>query len=119
MELATFNYKTLSSNFLLPTNKGVEYIDTNTIIHIKALSNYSKLFFKNGQTLVVAKVLRWFEDKLPADFIRVHRTHVINKFFLQTNTIDDSSKIILTTGEVIEVSRRKKKFVLKNIVNAA
>ncbi|MEQ1767700.1 MAG: hypothetical protein ABL859_09765, partial [Methylotenera sp.] len=57
------NPKTL----LLPTCKGLECILFNEIVRIEASSNYSKLFFNNGKTLVVAKVLHWFEDQLPKE----------------------------------------------------
>jgi DNA-binding LytR/AlgR family response regulator len=43
---------------LLPTCTGIELIDINAVIRIEAISNYSKLYFINGKTLVVAKVLR-------------------------------------------------------------
>ncbi|MBL7748007.1 MAG: hypothetical protein JNM19_11300, partial [Chitinophagaceae bacterium] len=45
-----------SSYLLLPSCKGLETIDINTIVRIKAISNYSKLYFENGKTLVLAKV---------------------------------------------------------------
>ena len=69
-------YSPLKNILALPTNRGVEFIDTSTIIRIEAKSNYSKLHFVNGKSLLVAKVLGWFEGKLPADqFVRIHRTH--------------------------------------------
>ncbi|WP_315820725.1 LytTR family DNA-binding domain-containing protein [Paraflavitalea speifideaquila] len=58
-------------------------VDTASIIRIQAISNYSKLFFTTGRTLVVAKVLKRFEEELAVnDFIRPHRTHLVNKQFI-------------------------------------
>jgi LytTr DNA-binding domain len=94
---------------VLPTCKGIEVIDIADIIRIKAISNYSKLIFANGKTLVVAKLLRWFEAKLPADqFIRIHRTHIVNKNFIQQRINGKTDAIKMSNGELIDVSRRKK-----------
>lgn len=38
------------------TTRGFELVQINTIVRIEAISNYSKLFFINGNSLVVAKV---------------------------------------------------------------
>ena len=110
-------YSPLKNILALPTSKGVEFIDTNTIIRIEAKSNYSKLHFDNGKSLLVAKVLSWFEGKLSADqFVRTHRTHFINKSFISFFKIS-TSKIELVTGEWIDVSRRKKHFFSTMMLN--
>ncbi len=68
---------------MLPDHLGMAVVDTASIIRIQAISNYSKLFFTTGRTLVVAKVLKRFEEELAVnDFIRPHRTHLVNKQFI-------------------------------------
>lgn len=107
-------YFPIKTRLALPTSRGVEFIDTNTIIRIEAKSNYSKLYFDNGKSLLVAKVLGWFEEQLSADqFVRTHRTHFINKSFISFFK-SSTSKIELVNGEWIEVSRRKKRFFLEH-----
>ena len=111
----------------VPTCDGVVVINTDDIIRVQAISNYSKLFFANGntamvsgKTLVVAKVLRWFEEKLVADnFVRVHRGHLVNKKFIREYIngavyAGQGGKVFLSNGELIEVSKRKRPFFLKN-----
>jgi two-component system, LytTR family, response regulator len=103
----------------LPTCKGIEVIDTGTIIRIEAISNYSKLFFSNGKTLVVAKVLQWFEQSLKplhfggSSFLRIHRTHLINKNFIQQYIKGEGGKVKLLNGELIDVAKRKKQYFLQ------
>lgn len=114
---------------LLPTNKGIEAININQIVRVEALSNYSKLYFANNKTLVVAKVLRWFEERLAPDytreskqeaFLRIHRKHLINKNFIQQYLNVKGGKIELNNGEWLDVSKRKKSNFLKCwYVNAA
>ena len=111
------------THMLLPTCKGIEVIYINEIVRIEALSNYSKLFFANNKTLVVAKVLRWFEERLliapqtsglPVEtFLRIHRKHLINKNFIRQYVSGKGGKIELSSGEWFDVSKRKKSDFLK------
>lgn len=79
------------------------------IIRVEAVSNYSRVYFANGNKLVVAKVLRWFQDLLPAEmFVRVHRSHLINRQFVQKIKGHHSKSLLLNNGESIAISKRKK-----------
>jgi two-component system, LytTR family, response regulator len=102
-----------SSMLMLPTCKGIEIINSNSIVRIEASSNYSKLIFTNGRTLVVAKVLHWFEKQAGMDmFLRTHRTHLVNKIFISSYINGVGGQICLHNGELIDVSKRKKSFFL-------
>ena len=102
---------------MLNTSTGNFLIDTNTIVRIEASSNYSKLYFSNGKTLVTAKVLKWFEERLPGEcFTRLHRSHLVNNCFLQFGQNIDNA-LALKNGKIIQVSRRRKKQVLLNLMH--
>ena len=108
------------NSFIILTSQGKLYIELDTIIRVEASSNYSKIYFINGKTVVVAKVLRWFEQTLPTEkFVRIHRTHMVNKKFI-SDYISASmrplqgGKICLKNGEILEVSKRKKSCFLKS-----
>ena len=93
---------------LLPTSAGTLCIPLDLIIRIEASSNYSKVYCR-GQAfpIVAAKVLRWFEERLPQSlFTRVHRTHLVNRMHVVSvkNNI-----VVLESGMQISVSRRKRK----------
>jgi two-component system LytT family response regulator len=105
----------------VPSRSVVHSIDARQIVRVQSSSNYSKIFFNSGKTLVVAKVLRWFEDRLAADgFMRVHRTHLINTgYILQYYPDGEGSKLELTNGDTISISKRKKSEFLKLIKNTA
>ena len=112
METINLPYKDI---LLLPTGKGTQIIQIDTIIRIKAISNYCKLFFTNGSTLVVAKVLKWFDEALTEKgFIRIHRSHLINTSCITGFKNSRAGKIILKNDEEIDMSRRRKTYFLKN-----
>lgn len=94
---------------LLPTASGLEIIDCLSLVRVEAISNYSRLFFANGKTLVVAKVLAWFEDQLSCKgFLRLHRSHLVNMQFIQKLNDVRNSIAILKNNENIPISKRKK-----------
>lgn len=92
--------------FLLPVTGGPQLIEPDTLVRVEAIRNYSKLFFVGGRTLVVAKVLRWFDEKLRSDqFIRPHRSHLVNQRFI---TAYNGGTISLGLQQRVVVSRRKR-----------
>jgi two-component system LytT family response regulator len=94
---------------VLPTCKGTIVIPVQQIIRIQSISNYSKLFFAGGKTLVVAKVLRWFQEQTPlCSFVRVHRTHLINISYIKSYSGGKTGLLFLRNGEIISVAKRKK-----------
>jgi two-component system, LytTR family, response regulator len=93
--------------FFIPTNKGVKTVMMENIIRVEANRSYSKIYFTNEYPLTVAKVLLWFEEKLPADlFYRIHRGHIVNCRHI--TTVSKNSKLLLANGEELQVSKRKK-----------
>jgi two-component system LytT family response regulator len=95
--------------FLLSTSQGVEIIDCSSLVRIEAISNYCKLFFATGKTLVVAKVLAWFEERLSAKgFVRLHRSHLVNMQYILRLNDEKRTEVILKNYYSIPVSRRKK-----------
>jgi DNA-binding LytR/AlgR family response regulator len=112
--MQTITEKT-ESNFLLRSCSAVFYIDYNRILHIEAVSNYSKIYFVDGKTMVVAKVLHLFEDKLPMQqFVRTHRKHLVNKRFIESY---ENGKVSLVNLQKIDVARRKKMQFLNSWLN--
>lgn len=104
----------------LPTCTSIEVVDIGNIIRIEGINSYSKLYFTNGKTLLVAKVLRWFEALLPGkDFFRVHKTHLINRHFIQQYIRGEGGQVKLRNGELITVAKRRKAFFLQRWCHAA
>lgn len=98
---------------VLPTCKGTLVILAEQVVRIQSISNYSKLFFSDGKTLVVAKVLCWFEehDSL-CSFVRIHRTHLVNMNYIKSYK---AGSLFLHNGEIIVVAKRKKACVVKRL----
>ena len=99
------------------TTTHIYYLDVKDIVRIQSISNYSKLFFTSGQTLLVAKVLAWFDELLTTgSFLRVHRTHLVNLHYLKHYVPGSVAIAALTNNEEIPVSRRKKKLLQQKMI---
>lgn len=84
------------------------------ILRVEALSNYSKVYFSNRPSaLVLSVTLMRIEEQLPSTtFLRIHRSHLVNKEYIKQVTGGEAKVVELQTGESISVSRRKQR-VLK------
>ena len=92
----------------IPYVGGICFVQPENIIRIEASNNYSKIYFSNAKPMLVAKVLHWFEDKLPQQmFARVHRSHLVNKMFMCQVNGAKNKMLLLNNGESIAVSRRR------------
>jgi two-component system, LytTR family, response regulator len=110
------NTKSQDEKIVIPTNEGLEFIPINTILHIESSSNYSKIYFQNGKSIVVTKLLKDFEDMLlPYRFYRIHNSHLINLKYIEKYIKGEGGQVRLTNGTVIDVARRKKEEFLKLI----
>ena len=100
----------------IPTSEGLEFIPIKNILHIESSSNYSKIFFVEGKSLLVTKLLKDFEDMLaPYHFYRVHNSHLINLHYIKKYIRGEGGQVIMQNGDVIDVARRKKEEFLKLI----
>jgi two-component system LytT family response regulator len=117
-EMKTQATAALPETFLLPTDRGLKSIPVEDVLRIEAISNYSKLFFTNGTTLVVAKVLRRFDESLHKNgFLRIHHKHLVNRRWIQSVQMANEPRLLLQNGEAVAASRRRKA-VLKTLLVA-
>ena len=87
----------------------VEHIACANLVRIEADSNYSRLFLSDGTTLFVAKVLKKFVAELAEhNFIRPHKTHLVNTAYIDSFIRSTNSSLVLSTGDRIPVARNNK-----------
>ena len=101
-----------SFKLALSTMEGVFFFDPKDIIRLEGESNYTRFFFTNRHPLLVSHTLKDYEEILQEhDFIRPHKSHLVNKKYVKQ--LDKEGFLWLTDGSNISVSRRKKEDVLK------
>lgn len=97
----------------LTNQDGVSIVDINSIVWCEALGSYTKFHFSNKTNLVVSKIIKEYEEILAEyNFVRVHNTYLVNANCIVKYIKGDGGQLIMTDGNEIEVSRRKKDEVL-------
>lgn len=106
------NISAKEKKLALPGVTDIQYVRLDDIIRMQAERNYTRFFFTDGKNFCSAKTLKDYEEMLPENiFVRVHRTHLVNRNFIKQ--YDRDGLLILQDGSSVEVSRRKKEQVLK------
>src|SRR6185503_7447661 len=67
----------------LPTKEGVHFLMPNEIIRCEAVGNYTKFYTDKNRTYLISKTLGEYDTLLsPHNFIRTHKSHLVNKKFI-------------------------------------
>jgi two-component system, LytTR family, response regulator len=98
----------------LPTTQGTFFYKPDEIIRLEGESNYTKFFFVNKKTLLTSRTLKEYEEILvDHGFIRVHKSHMLNKTHVVNYTAD--GMLTLSDQSKVEVSRRRKEEVMERL----
>jgi two-component system, LytTR family, response regulator len=107
-----------SQKIILSTAEMIHVINVEDIIRCESDNYYTYFYFVDGRKLLVSKTLKENEDLLsPYDFIRPHKSHLINIKYIKSFIKLDGGYILMTDGTRIPVSRRKKDKMMEIIFN--
>ncbi|MCX2492373.1 LytTR family DNA-binding domain-containing protein [Pedobacter sp. PF22-3] len=96
----------------LKVDKKYILIKIDEIQYLESLGNYVKVW-KNGDFLLTPRTLASFEDQLSTDFIRIHKSFMLNKKYvdyLEGNTI------VLKNGQQVPIGKNFKG-TIKQLLN--
>lgn len=104
----------------LPTGERIEFVEVKSIIRCQGESNYTHLYFSDRKPMLTAKSLIEFEELLGEyDFVRVHKTHLVNLNHVSAFSKNDGGILTMSNGDSVLISRRRKDFVLSRLKNHA
>tara|TARA_B100000401_G_C52802400_1_gene719277 strand:+ start:65 stop:808 length:744 start_codon:yes stop_codon:yes gene_type:complete len=94
---------------VLPTMEGFDVIQLRDIVHCQANDNLTDFYLSNGKKKTVCKTLKFFEEALSDfDFLRVHKSHLININFVESYQKGKVGDIKLSNGVTVPLSIKKK-----------
>lgn len=104
------------NEIVLPGKHGLEIIMINDIIRCEASSNYTSFILKNDKKILVAKTLKEFDELLsPHNFMRIHKSHLINMKYVKAYSKNKGGVVTMSDGSEIELARRKKEIFLERL----
>lgn len=96
----------------LPTKEGVHFLVPSEIIRCEAVGNYTKFYATGNKTYLISRTLGDYDVLLtPHNFIRTHKSHLVNKKFI--SFVDHDGFAVLKDNSKVEVSRRRKEEVME------
>jgi two-component system, LytTR family, response regulator len=114
--IKSMHHNAVPTKIALPQLGSTTFLDIDEIVSIQADSNYSIIHKQDMQKLVVTKILKDFEEILdPNQFIRIHKSHIINLGFIKEYSTVDGGVIKMKDGNVWPVSRRQTELLLQKM----
>jgi two-component system LytT family response regulator len=103
---------------ILSTSEKIHVIKVDDIIRCESDNYYTNFFFTDGKKLLVSKTLKENENLLKdQNFIRPHKSHLINTKYIKGYMKNDGGYIVMIDESKIPVSRRKKEIIIEIISN--
>lgn len=92
-------------------NEGKIDLPVTDLMFLQATGNYTWLYWKDGQRMLLPRTLKYYEPKLPGGwFVRPHRNCIVNIQYvnrMEQISSDQGGLIYLNSGAVLPVSRRR------------
>ena len=103
---------------VLSTFEKIHIIETDNILRCESDNYYTNFFLTDGKQILVSKTLKENEAMLGGhNFIRPHKSHLVNVKYIKGFLRNDGGYIEMTDGSHIPVSRRKKEKIIEIITN--
>lgn len=103
---------------VLSTAEMIHVISVDDIVRCESDNYYTYFHFVDGRKLLVSKTLKENEELLSQyNFIRPHKSHLVNIKFIKSYIRHEGGYILMNDGTQIPVSRRKKDKIMDIIFN--
>ena len=107
------NNKERPKKIPLPLNQKIIMVEAAEILYCKSDGSYTTVYMCNGEKYLVSRSMKYIEDLLSHDFIRIHKSYIVNLYEIKEFIKQGNGEIILTNGKLIPVSRTHRKHVLE------
>lgn len=103
-----------NKKIILNTSDKIHVIEIENLIRCEASENYSAIYVEDHEKIIISKTLKEFEELLSVyGFFRCHQSHLINLNYVDSYDKKGAGNILLTTGDRVPLSVRRKEGFLK------
>ena len=114
MEELMHNYINIQSypkRVFINNNYKTSILNLNEVLYFSASGPYTNFFTTDGTKYVSSKLLKIYVDALQhhPDFVRIHRSNMVNKNFVKAVLRDKHRiNVLMTNGDELEISPQKR-----------
>lgn len=102
----------------VPTLEGLQMVAVDTIISCASDSNYTVLYLKGKQKLVVSRTLKEMKGALKDySFIRVHHSYLVNLNEVDKYLKGEGGSLVMSDGSHVDVSRSRREMLLQKLLH--
>lgn len=69
----------INKTICLKSYKDYRYLETDEVLYLKADNNTTDFYMTSGHKVSAYKTLKTFENILPKNFLRIHKSYIVNK----------------------------------------
>jgi two-component system, LytTR family, response regulator len=107
------------SKIALPMASEILFVGIDEIIYCMGENNYTHFFLTNNRKLLVTRTLKEYEELLADyEFIRVHRSYLINLHYVKSFVKKEGGYVVMTNDAQISISRSKREDIVQTLTNA-
>ena len=93
-----------------PTVSGALFFSPSEIIRLEGESNYSQFYLTQNRKYLSAKTMKEYEEiLLQHQFLRIHKSHLVNRQFI--DSYKNGGSVLLKDNTILPVSRQRKQEV--------
>lgn len=97
----------VSEKIIIPHSKGYRLAAPEEIIRMEGDHGYTTFFFTDSTRLVVSKNLKDFQGELDERvFIRVHKSHIVNRKYIREYITRDGGYMVMTDGAMVPAVKK-------------
>lgn len=85
----------------------------NDILYIESMSDYVRFILLEGEKVITREKISHLSERLPAHFIRIHRSYIVNRNLLTSFNREQ----VITGGKELPVSRTYRKEAIEKLEN--
>ena len=116
LSLLLHNWSGQESKMMLKDADNIYIIKVKEILHCMADGGYTRFYLEDGQEVLTSLNLKEYEKVLSKwGFIRSHHSHLVNYNHISRFSKIDGGTLVLSNGDEIPVSSRKKDHLLKTL----
>jgi len=92
---------------IIPTVKGISFIELNDILYLEGYKGYTKIHLKKEEIIMSSYSIGKFENQLNQQFFKCHKSYIVNVNYAEH--FENEGYIVLENEFRIPISKQSKK----------